>query len=99
MTDLEWVESLREDLLARHMKPEWPRWDWAQCGTAAQYRKHLRHQIPPCIACREAERRRVNDETLKRRRRREAGRRDIEAADLVRGVLWRWKIKSVPVMP
>ena len=29
--------------------------DWAACGTSAQYRKHLRHKIPICYKCRQAE--------------------------------------------
>ncbi|WP_085980785.1 hypothetical protein [Mycolicibacterium phlei] len=43
--------------------------DWAACGTAAQYRKHLRHGIPPCQACLKAERRRVQDAYRRRKRR------------------------------
>lgn len=35
--------------------------DWAACGTPAQYQKHLRYKIPACPACRRAENRRVQD--------------------------------------
>ena len=42
--------------------------DWAKCGTASQYRQHLRKGETPCEACRQAERRRVNDRTARRRR-------------------------------
>ena len=34
--------------------------DWARCGTASQYRAHLRKGETPCEPCRKAERRRVN---------------------------------------
>ncbi|AEJ92152.1 hypothetical protein SEA_YEET_95 [Mycobacterium phage Yeet] len=35
--------------------------DWAMCGTPAQYKKHLRHNIPMCEPCRKAESRRQQD--------------------------------------
>lgn len=38
--------------------------DWAACGTASQYRKHLRHGIAVCDSCRRAENRRNQDRRL-----------------------------------
>lgn len=38
-----------------------PFFDWAACGSTKQYRKHLRHNIPMCEACRRAENRRTQD--------------------------------------
>lgn len=38
-----------------------PLFDWAACGTAKQYRKHLRHRVPMCEPCRRAENRRNQD--------------------------------------
>jgi len=35
----------------------------APCGTAAAYRRHLRHGEPPCDACIWAERERTTDDT------------------------------------
>lgn len=35
--------------------------DWVRCGTAAQYRAHLRRGEIPDESCRRAERRRVQD--------------------------------------
>ncbi|QPO16702.1 hypothetical protein SEA_KASHFLOW_94 [Mycobacterium phage KashFlow] len=42
--------------------------DWAACGTPAQYRKHFRHGIPLCDACRKAESRRQKDRREKAKR-------------------------------
>lgn len=44
--------------------------DWAACGTPKQYRKHLRHKIPPCTPCLEAEARRQQDDRRTREERR-----------------------------
>ncbi|WPH57710.1 HNH homing endonuclease [Mycobacterium phage WXIN] len=38
-----------------------PTFDWAACGTTAQYKKHLNHGIPTCRACRDAENRYNHD--------------------------------------
>lgn len=35
-----------------------PVFDWAACGSPAQYKKHQRHGVPMCEACRAAENRR-----------------------------------------
>lgn len=38
-----------------NLRPMEGYFDWAACGTTAQYRKHLRHGIPVCERCRAAE--------------------------------------------
>lgn len=55
---LDWVEELRDDLRAnmprRGVKRE-PYFDFAKCGTVANYRQHLRLGIPVCGSCKQAE--------------------------------------------
>lgn len=64
---LDWVEEMREDLrdnlpaARRGCHGPAPQFDWAACGTPAQYRKHLRQKIPTCEPCRQAECRRQAD--------------------------------------
>lgn len=52
-----------------------PFFDWAECGTSKQYKKHLRHGIPVCEPCRRAENRRVVDSKARRSRDKENARR------------------------
>lgn len=54
--------------IPRHRRGPRPIFDWAACGTSAQYRKHLLHKIPVCEACRRAENRRVQDRQKKSRK-------------------------------
>lgn len=44
-----------------------PFFDFAACGTAKQFRRHLRYGVPMCEACRRAENRRNQDRAKKLR--------------------------------
>lgn len=105
---LDWVEEMRRSLLDNPSRtklstPPGPKpfFDWAACGTAAQYRKHLRHGQQPCAACRAAESRRQADARIRRLARRRqlyAERKDWRTSfnqmisdvnDDLRGQAWR----------
>ena len=48
-----------------HRRGPRPTFDWAACGSSAQFKKHCRQGVPMCEACRRAENRRTQDSRKK----------------------------------